>query len=174
MADSLIGFLNQQIQKTNRAQDQQQPQQQQTSANVTTNVTTNVTVNFSASSTLPNTSSTSSAVPSHLGPSRQINPDQSQHIYPQRCSAQTCISSLDGLGFTSTLTDSHNTFVGGGATSLSSGSNVLPIRGSHSISIRNPGESMLLQQQSHTAYPSTQLNTQSNKRINMSSSGILA
>ena len=169
MADSLIGFLNQQIQKTNRAQDQQQPQQQQTSANVTTNVT----ANFSASSTLPNTSSTSSIVPSHLGPSRQINPDQSQHIYPQRCSAQTCISSLDGLGFTSTLTDSHNTFVGGGATSLSSG-NVLPIRGSHSISIRNPGESMLLQQQSHTAYPSTQLNTQSNKRINMSSSGILA
>ena len=169
MADSLIGFLNQQIQKTNRAQDQQQPQQQQTS----TNVTTNVTANFSASSTLPNTSSTSSIVPSHLGPSRQINPDQSQHIYPQRCSAQTCISSLDGLGFTSTLTDSHNTFVGGGATSLSSG-NVLPIRGSsiHSISIRNPGESMLLQQQSHTAYPSTQLNTQSNKRINMSSSGI--
>jgi hypothetical protein len=170
MADSLIGFLNQQIQKTNRPQEQQQKQQ---STSVTTTRATNAPTHYSSDVSLPNTTSTQSSVYRSLDP-QQVRPEQSQNNYPQRFSAQECTSSLGGLGINTTQTYTNNTVVSG-AASISSG-NVLPIRGSniYPTQIRsNRGESMLLQQQPTAVHLSAHPSAQSNRQVNMSSSGIL-
>ena len=167
MADSLIGFLNQQIQKTNRPQEQQQQ-----STSVTTTKATNAPTNYSSGIALPNTTSTNSSVYRSLD-SQPVRTEQSQNNYPQRFSAQECISSLGGLGINNTQTDTNNTVVSG-AASISSG-NVLPIRGSniYPTQIRsNRGDSMLLQQQPTAVHLSAQPSAQSNRQVNMSSSGI--
>ena len=166
MADSLIGFLNQQIQKTTQAQEQQR-----TSTTTATNVTN--TSHLNPSTTPTNTGSNESRIYRTTVSSQQVNPEASSNSNSQEFASQGRISSLGGLGFTNALTDAVNTVVGG-ATYLSS-ANVLPIEGTstYSASNRNRGESVATQnRQQATALFSSQTNTQSYKTINMSSSGI--
>ena len=167
MADSLIGFLNQQIQKTTQAQEQQR-----TSTTTTTNVTN--TSHLNPSITRTNTASNESSIYKTTSSSQQVNPEASSSNNSQQFATQTRISSLGGLGITNALTDAVNTVVSG-ATCLSSG-NVLPIGGTsstYSASIFNRGESVAIQnRQQATSVFSSQTNTQSYKPINMSSSGI--
>ena len=166
MADSLIGFLNQQIQKTNRAQEQQQHQ----STSTTTGVT-NTPTHYTSNTPAPTTSNQSTFLRS--SESQLQNPGRSQNTYSDPFSAQECISSLGGLGINNTQIHPSNTVVSG-ATSISSG-NVLPNRGCNIYPnpVRIRGESMLLQQQPTSVHLSSQFSSQSNKPINMSSSGIL-
>ena len=161
MGDSLIGFLNQQIQKTNRSQDQQQQ-----ATSITSSVSNAPTLY--ASNSLSHTTNNSSSVLRSLE-SQQIDPGRSQNT-SQRFSAQECISSLGGLGISTTT---NNTVVSG-AASIAYG-NDLQARGRNinSSSIRNRSESMLLQQQPPQGPSSTPFNTQSSRQINMSSSGTL-
>ena len=161
MGDSLIGFLNQQIQKTNRSQDQQQQ-----ATSITSSVSNAPTVY--SSNSLSHTTNNSSNVLRSLE-SQQIDPGRSQNT-SQRFSAQECISSLGGLGISTTT---NNTVVSG-AASIAYG-NDLQARGRNinSSSIRNRSESMLLQQQPPQGPSSTPFNTQSSRQINMSSSGTL-
>ena len=161
MGDSLIGFLNQQIQKTNRSQDQQQQ-----ATSITSSVSNAPTVY--SSNSLSHTTNNSSSVLRSLE-SQQIDPGRSQNT-SQRFSAQECISSLGGLGISTTT---NNTVVSG-AASIAYG-NDLQARGRNinSSSIRNRSESMLLQQQPPQGPSSTPFNTQSSRQINMSSSGTL-
>ena len=161
MGDSLIGFLNQQIQKTNRSQHQQQQ-----ATSITSSVSNAPTLY--ASNSLSHTTNNSSSVLRSLE-SQQIDPGRSQNT-SQRFSAQECISSLGGLGISTTT---NNTVVSG-AASIAYG-NDLQARGRNinSSSIRNRSESMLLQQQPPQGPSSTPFNTQSSRQINMSSSGTL-
>ena len=169
MADSLIGFLNQQIQKTNRGQEEQY--QQQSTSTTISSATNSLTNNLSHVSR-SNTNNTQPNEFRSLQP-QPVRPENSQNNYLQQLSAQECISSLGGLGINNTQTDTNNTVVSG-AASISSG-NVLPIRGSniYPTQIRsNRGESMLLQQQPTAIHLSTQSSSQSHRPVNMSSSGI--
>ena len=166
MADSLIGFLNQQIQKTTQAQEQQR-----TSTTTATNVSN--TSHLNPSITPTNTGSNESRIYRTTVSSQQVNPEASSNSNSQEFASQGRISSLGGLGFTNALTDAVNT-VTGGATYLSS-ANVLPIEATstYSASNRNRGESVAIQnRQQAPALFSSQTNTQSYKTINMSSSGI--
>ena len=165
MGDSLIGFLNQQIQKTNRSQDQQQQ-----ATSITSSVSNAPTLY--ASNSLSHTTNNSSNVIRSLE-SQQIDPGRSQNT-SQRFSAQECISSLGGLGISTTTPLTSNNTVVSGAASIAYG-NDLQARGRNinSSSIRNRSESMLLQQQPPQGPSSTPFNTQSSRQINMSSSGTL-
>ena len=98
MADSLIGYLNQQIQKTNRTQEQQQ------STSTTTNVTNANTLYSSENPT--NISVTSQSNVFRTLEQQQVNPEHSQNIYPQRPSAPDCVSSRGGLGISNIQTGS--------------------------------------------------------------------
>ena len=168
MEDSLIGFLNKQEQKTTQAQEQQPTL---TSTSTSSNVTNPSYLNTSITRT--QTGRNEASIFESSESSNHVNPEPPQNNNSQRVPTQGRISSLGGLGITNALTDAVNTVVSG-ATCLSSG-NVLPIRGtsSYSTSIRNRSESMLLQhQQPASSVFSSQTSTQSNKLINMSSSGI--
>ena len=166
MADSLIGYLNQQIQKTNQAQ-----QEQQHSTSTKTEVTNANTLCSSENTTI--ISATQPNVFRSLD-QQQVNPEQSQNIYPRRPSASYCVSSRGGLGISNIQTGNSTIIVSTRSPTISS-SNVLSFAGSnvYSPSVRNRNGSMLLQQQLHSAQLSTPLTTQTNKLINMSSSGTI-
>ena len=167
MADSLIGFLNQQIQKTTQAQEQQQK-----STSTTTNVTNPSRLNPSISHS--NTGSNESNIYQSSTSSQQVNLEASKNSNSQQFSTQGRISSLGGLGITNALSDTFNNVVSG-ASYLSSG-NVPSIGGAstYSASIRNTGESMPIQNpQTAISSLSSQTNTQSHKPLNMSSSGMV-
>ena len=170
MADSLIGYLNQQIQKTNRAQEQQQ----QSTSTATRVPNANTTLYSSENPT--NTSVTQTTNVFRSLEQHRVNPEHSQNIYPQRPSVSDCVSSRGGLGISTIQTGSNTSVVSSAATTaISSSGNVLSIGGGNVYpqSVRNRTRSMLLQQQPLSAQLSTPFTTQSNKQFNMSSSGTM-
>ena len=167
MADSLIGYLNQQIQKANRAQEQQQSTSTDTKS-------TNANTLYSSENP-PNTTDIQPSILTSLE-GQQINSGQPQNIYIQQSFVPECVSLSEGLGISGNQPGSNNTVVNT-ATNFSSG-NVFSVRGGniYSSSVGNRNESTPSQQQPLTAQVqlSTPLTTtQSNKQINMSSSGIM-
>ena len=166
MADSVIGYLNQQIQKANRAQEQQQSTSTETKS-------TNANTLYSSENPQNTTGIQPSILTSLEG--QQINSGHPQNIYTQQSFVPECVvSSREGLGISGNQPGSNNT-VANTATTFSSG-NVFSVGGGniYSSSVRNRNESTPLQQQpliTQVQLSTPLTTTQSNKQINMSSSG---
>ena len=169
MADSLIGYLNQQIQKTHRPQQQQQ----QSSASTTTNVTQSNTFTISGG---PPKSNTQQSVFTTLEETH-VNPIQSRNIHPTPSATSDCVSSRGGLGISRIPTGRNNITVSTTATTATgNGASIGRNFPYSSSSIFERGGSMLLQHQPQFAVqPQSSIavtTTQPHKQINMSSSGI--
>lgn len=177
MADySLIGYLNQQIQKTpHRAQQQQQS----STSTTTTNVTKTNTFSTISGGPPANTITQPNVFRTTLEGNPHVNPIQSQNIHPTRPSATSdCISSRGGLGISRIQTGSNNITVSTTATTAATGNGASIGRNfPYSSSILERGGSMLLQHQPQFAIqPQSSIvavtTTQPHKQINMSSSGM--
>ena len=169
MADSLIGYLNQQIQKTTHRPQQQQ---QQSSTSTTTNVTQSNTFTISGG---PPKSNTQQSVRTTLEETH-VNPIQSRNIHPTPSATSDCVSSRGGLGISRIPTGRNNITVSTTATTLTGNGASIGRNFPCSSSALETDVSMLLQRQpqfgvqtqSSLAVTTTQLQ----KQINMSSSGI--